>query len=57
MEKLYKPKEIAEVLGMSVASVYIWIQRGYIKPVHLPTGKLRISEAELKRMLSDEREE
>jgi excisionase family DNA binding protein len=53
MEKLLKPTEAAELLNISRASLYIWIQKGIIRPVKLPTGKLRIPLSELERVIDE----
>lgn len=50
-DRLLTPVEAARLLNMSRASVYIWIQKGIIKAVRLPTGKLRIPLSELDRMI------
>ena len=51
-DKLLKPIEAAKLLNMSRASLYIWIQKGRIKAVKLPTGKLRIPLSELDRVIA-----
>lgn len=53
MDKLLKPIEAAGMLNISRAALYIWIQRGLIKAVRLPTGKLRIPLSELDRVIAE----
>ena len=53
MDKLLKPIEAAKLLNMSRASIYIWIQRGMIKAVRLPAGKLRIPLSELDHVIAE----
>lgn len=53
MDKLLKPIEAAEMLNISRAALYIWIQKGLVKAVRLPTGKLRIPLSELDRVIAD----
>jgi len=52
-DKLLKPIEAAKLLNMSRASLYIWIQKGRIKPIKLPTGKFRIPLSELNRVIAE----
>ena len=53
MDRLLKPIEAAQMLNISRASLYIWIQKGLIKAVRLPTGKLRIPLSELDRVIAE----
>ena len=51
MPKLYTPREAAQVLGISYASLKQWIYRGKLKSVQTPGGHHRISESEIDRLL------
>jgi molybdopterin-binding protein len=51
MPKLYTPREAAQVLGISYASLKQWIYQGKLKSVQTPGGHHRISEAEIDRLL------
>ncbi len=51
MPKLYTPREAAQVLGISYASIKQWIYRGKLKTVQTPGGHHRIPEAEFDRFL------
>lgn len=51
MPKLYTPRDAAQVLGVSYASLKQWIYTGKIKSVQTPGGHHRISEAEIDRLL------
>jgi molybdopterin-binding protein len=51
MPKLYTPREAAQVLGVSYASLKQWIYNGKLKSVQTAGGHHRILEAEIDRML------
>jgi molybdopterin-binding protein len=51
MPKLYTPRDAAQVLGVSYASLKQWIYNGKIKSVQTPGGHHRISEIEIDRLL------
>ena len=51
MEKLYQPKEVAEMLSLKKLTIYRWIKAGKIKAVRLPNGRLRIAESELEKVV------
>jgi molybdopterin-binding protein len=51
MPKLFTPREAAQVLGVSYASLKQWIYRGKLKSVQTPGGHHRISESEIDRVL------
>ncbi|WP_433974543.1 TOBE domain-containing protein [Tunturiibacter lichenicola] len=51
MPKLYSPREAAQVLGVSYASLKQWIYNGKLKSVQTPGGHHRIPEAEVDRLL------
>jgi molybdopterin-binding protein len=51
MPKLFTPREAAQVLGVSYASLKQWIYRGKLKSVQTPGGHHRISESEIDRLL------
>jgi molybdopterin-binding protein len=51
MPKLFTPREAAQVLGISYASLKQWIYQGKLKSVQTPGGHHRISESEIHRML------
>ncbi len=53
MEKLLKIPEAADLLGITSSALYEWIKAGRIKPVRLPTGKLRIPLSELDRVIAE----
>ncbi len=49
--QLYRPREVAEILGLSRGEVYALCQRGVIASVHI--GKnVRISSTELERLMT-----
>jgi molybdopterin-binding protein len=51
MPKLFTPREAAQVLGISYASLKQWIYQGKLKSVQTPGGHHRISESEIHRLL------
>jgi molybdopterin-binding protein len=51
MPKLYTPREAAQVLGISYASLKQWIYHGKLKSVQTPGGHHRIPESEIDRLL------
>jgi molybdopterin-binding protein len=51
MIKLYTPRDAAQVLGISYASVKQWIYQGKLKSVQTAGGHHRIPESEIDRLL------
>jgi molybdopterin-binding protein len=51
MPKLYTPRDAAQVLGISYASVKQWIYQHKLKSVQTPGGHHRIPESEIDRLL------
>src|SRR5271154_2126119 len=51
MPKLYTPRDAAQVLGVSYASLKQWIYSGKLKSVQTPGGHHRIPESEIDRLL------
>ncbi len=51
MPKLYTPRDAAQVLGISYASLKQWIYQGKLKSVRTPGGHHRIPESEIDRVL------
>jgi molybdopterin-binding protein len=51
MPKLYTPRDAAQVLGVSYASLKQWIYRGKLKSVQTAGGHHRIPEPEIDRLL------
>ena len=47
MEKLYSPKQAAELLGLKRLAIYRWINSGRVGVIRLPNNRLRIAESEL----------
>ena len=52
MEKLYTPKEVAEILSFSYKTVQNYISNGKIKAVKV-LGANRVRESDLKEMLKE----
>ncbi|MEZ0394087.1 MAG: IS607 family transposase [Desulfurococcaceae archaeon] len=52
-EKLLRPKDVCERLGISYTTLRRWIQSGYIKAVRTVGGKYRIPENEVRRVLEN----
>ncbi len=53
MEKLYRIKEVAELLGVHPKTVQRWAREGKIRVVYTVGGRRRIPESELKRLLGE----
>jgi len=53
MEKLYRIKEVAEILGVYPKTVQKWAREGKIKVVYTVGGRRRIPESELKKLLGE----
>jgi molybdopterin-binding protein len=51
MPKLYTPREAAQVLGFSYASLKQWIYNGKLKSIQTAGGHHRIPESEVDRLL------
>lgn len=51
MEKLLKVGEVARRLNVSRHTVLNWIKRGKIKAIRLPSGRYRIPESEVEKIL------
>jgi len=51
MEKLYSPKQAAELLGLKKLTIYRWIKSGRVRAVRLPNNRLRIAESELGKLV------
>jgi putative resolvase len=50
-EKLYKPREVCEMLNISYKTLLLWIRQGKIKPIRV-NGYYRIPESELRKIVS-----
>lgn len=53
MQKYYTVKEVANMLKVHENSVWRWIKEGKLKTSKLPSGRTRISEEELKKVMGD----
>ena len=51
METLMKPKEFAKLLNVTTQTLRNWEKTGKLIPIHLPTGKRRYSNEQLKQIL------
>jgi len=51
MGKLYRIKEVAEILGVHPKTVQKWAREGKIKVVYTVGGRRRIPESEIMRLL------
>jgi len=50
-EKLLRSGEAAEILGVDRHTIVKWIREGRIRAVRLPSGRYRIPESEVRRIL------
>lgn len=48
MERMLRSGEAAKILGVSRHTVIMWIKKGLIKAVRLPSGRYRIPESEVR---------
>jgi len=54
-KKWYGTKEVAELLGLSRATVWIWCKEGKIRAWRTPGGVFRIPREEVERLLKEVR--
>ena len=52
MERSYSPKEAGKMLGVTTHTIQVWDRQGKIRCVRLPTGRRRIQESEIKRLMN-----
>jgi putative resolvase len=52
MEKSYSPREAAAILGVAVHTIQVWDRQGKIRCARLPSGRRRIPESEVRRLLN-----
>jgi len=50
-ERLLRSGEVAEILGVDRHTVVKWIKEGKISAIRLPSGRYRIPESEVRRIL------
>lgn len=50
-ERLLRTGEVAEMLGVDRHTVIRWIKEGKIRAVRLPSGRHRIPESEVRKIL------
>lgn len=55
--RLLRPKEVTRILGISYKSLLNMIHSGKIRAVRLPSGRYRIPEDEVLRIIREGREE
>ncbi|MEM4433809.1 MAG: IS607 family transposase [Thermosphaera sp.] len=56
-EKLLRPREVCEKLGVSYSTLRRWIEAGYVKAVRTVGGKYRVPESEVRRILESRTKE
>jgi excisionase family DNA binding protein len=54
MEDFVSAKDAAEILGVTIYTLYRWRKRGWIDAITLPNGTIRIPRAALDRLLHKE---
>lgn len=52
MERNYSPREAAVILGVAVHTIQVWDREGKLHCVRLPSGRRRVPESEVKRLLN-----
>lgn len=50
LTKQFKIGEAAKELGLSISGLRKWVRAGIIAPIRHPTGRLRFTGAEIRRM-------
>jgi len=50
-ERMLRSGEVAELLGVDRHTVVKWIKEGKIRAIKLPSGRYRIPESEVKKIL------
>ena len=50
-ERMLRSGEVAEILGVNRHTVVKWIKEGKIRAIKLPSGRYRIPESEVKRII------
>lgn len=55
MQKLYSLKEVRKILGVSRDTLQRWDREGRLKCIRMPSGRRRIPESEILRILGSER--
>ena len=50
-ERMLRSGEVAEILGVDRHTVVKWIKEGKIRAIKLPSGRYRIPESEVKKIL------
>jgi len=51
-ERLLKPKEVCRILGVGYPTLHRWIKEGRVRAIQTVGGKYRISESEVRKLLS-----
>lgn len=51
VDKLLRPEDAAELLGVSRTAIYTWMKQGRIRAVKLPNGRYRIALSEIQRVV------
>jgi len=49
-ERLLKPREFCEIVGISYQTFKKWVREGKVRVVRLPSGRLRVPYSELERI-------
>lgn len=52
-EKLLNTSEAAFMLGISVSTLYRWIDKGYVEYINYPSNVKRFRESEIKRIIRE----
>ncbi|MDG6902254.1 MAG: IS607 family transposase [Nitrososphaerota archaeon] len=52
MERIYSPKEAGKMLGITTHTIQVWDRQGRIRCLRLPTGRRRVPESEIRRLMN-----
>ena len=50
-ERMLRSGEVAKILGVDRHTVVKWVKEGWIRAIRLPSGRYRIPESEVKKIL------
>ncbi|MHA1835151.1 MAG: helix-turn-helix domain-containing protein [Candidatus Baldrarchaeia archaeon] len=55
-ERFYRVKEVCEILRIDRRTLWKWIKEGKIRAIKLPSGRHRIPESEIRKILGESSE-
>ena len=55
LDKLLRVSEAGTLLGLSDGSVRVWLAKGYLREIKLPSGQRRIAQSQVEAIVRGER--